>query len=256
MPEPEETPGSTATADQPEAQTPAVDTPETAPPFTRQDAEALINSVKEELLANTKKELDAAYKTARRSESKGDAANTRLAKLESRLEDLATRGMEEHEARAWRAERALERAQEQTTTVSAEQEREQAVRSFQERSTTYLSEEGIKPDDPRLTAAFAKYSAEAKTYDDWDKALVRAVADIHKDERNKTAAEVKAQIDKAREEERAKLRNEQRASDGPVDKGQPSSNKKIDWLNLSDEEFKRLEAEKDAERQRRIRNIT
>lgn len=165
--------------------------------------------------------------------------------------------MDENEARAWKAERALERAQEVTSTVSAEKEREEAVRSFQERSTSYLSSEGIKPDDPRLTAAFAKYSAEAKSYDDWDKALLKAVADIHKDEKTKTAAEVKAAIEKAREEERARLRNEQRQSDGPVDKGQPSStNKKIDWLNLSDEEFRRLEAERDAERHRRLRNIT
>lgn len=255
MPEPEETVVLTAPADQPEAQTPAVEPKETAPPFTRQDAEALINSVKEELLANTKKELEAAYKTARRSESKADAANPRIAKLETRMEDLATRGMDENEAKLWKAERALERAHEQTSTVSAAQAHDENVRSFQERTNPYLASEGIKSDDPRLTAAFAKYSADAKSPDDWDKAVYKAVADIHKDERNTTASEVKAQIEKAREEERAKLRNEQRQSDGPVDKGQPSSTKKTDWLNMSGEEFKRLEAEKDAERQRRSRNF-
>lgn len=255
MPEPEEAPALTPPADQPEAQPAEAPTTETAAPFTRQDAEALIASVKDELKQGLKADLDSAYKAARRSESKGDTATAKIAKLETRLEDLATRGMDEHEARAWKAERALERAQETTSTVNTEQEREQAVRSFQERSSTYLSAEGIKSDDPRLTAAFAKYSAEAKSYDDWDKALLKAVVDIHKDEKTKTASEVKAQIEKAREEERARQRNEQRQSDGPVDKGQPSStNKKIDWLTISDEEFARLEREKDAERMRRSRN--
>lgn len=251
MPEPEATPAVTAPADQPEAQPAAVVPTETA--LTREEVQALISAAKEETLAKTKENLDAAYKTARRSESKGDTAAKRIERLEAQLEALATRGMDESESRAWKAERALERQIESTQTVSQQQEYERAAADFQQRSTSFLNSEGIKSDDPRLMAAFSKYASEARSYDDWDKALLRAVAEVHKDERTKLTTEQKAREDKIREEERAKLRNENRSSAGPIDKGQPSSASSKPVKEMSDEEFREYERQKDADRIRRRR---
>ena len=251
MPEPEVAAVVTAPADQPEAQPDPASPKETA--LTREEVQALISSVKEELFVRTKQDLDAAYKTARRSESKGDTATKRVEKLEAQLEALAVRGMDENETRAWKAERALERATESSQTVSQQQEYEKAAAEFQQRSSSFLNGEGIKPDDARLTAAFSKYAANARSYDDWDKALLMAVAEVHKDERTTSAAEQKTREGKIREEERAKLRNEQRSTDGPIDKGQPGSTSTKPIRDMSDDEFKDYERQKDAERIRRRR---
>ena len=254
MPEPEPIPTLTAPADQPEAQPVAVEPTETA--LTRAEVQALISAAKEETLAKTKDNLDAAYKTARRSESKGDTAAKRIERLEVQLEALATRGMDDSESRAWKAERALERATEATQTVSQQQEYERAAADFQQRSASFLNGEGIKSDDQRLTAAFSKFAADARSYDDWDKALLRAVAEVHKDERTKLTTDSKAREDKIREEERAKLRNEQKATDGPIDKGQPGSTSSKPVKDMSDEEFKVYERQKDDERIRRRRTAS
>jgi hypothetical protein len=248
-----------------------VETPPTETALTREEITNLIsaarNEVRTEIVTELKRDLDAAYKTARRSESKGDVANSKLQKLETRFEELATRGMEAQEARAWKAERALERVQETAQTVDQQREYEQQASAFQQRSSSYLTSEGIKPDDPRLTSAFAKLAADAKSYDDWDKALLGAVSAVHKDNATrlagestklaenatKLAADSKTVAEKAREEERAKLRNEQRSVDGPIDKCQPASNpvQKKTW-DMTDEEFKAFDAIKDAERRRRM----
>ncbi len=251
MPEQEGVVPATAPEGTPPALTEAEAPIETA--LTRTEVASLIATAQQEVSARLSKDLDAAYKAARRSESKGDVANAKIAKLEAQLELVATRGMDEGEARLWKAERAAERATEVTTQVSQQQEYEQAQAAFQQRSAAYLAGEGIKHDDPRLTAAFSKYAAESKTYHDWDSALARAVADVHKSEAKRVQDEAKGQVEKAREEERAKLRNEQRAGDGKLDKGQPASTSKVDWATMSDEEFKAADAERTAERIRRQR---
>lgn len=265
MPELEVPAVSTAPVDQPSAQ-PTAETPKDTA-LTREEVTQLIatarTELRSELLAETKRELDAAYKTARRSESKGDTAHQKIATLESRLEELSIRGMDESEARAWKAERALERANEAQKSIAQQQEYEQQANAFQQRSASYLASEGIKPDDPRLTAAFSRLAADAKTYDDWDKALISAVAAVHKDnaskaaaEREKLANESKTAVERAREEERAKLRNEQRTVDGPVDKGLPASTPapKKTW-EMTDEEFKTYDAARDAERRARLTQL-
>ena len=231
-------------------------TPPTETALTRAEIAELISKASEEVQAKLKTDLDAAYKAARRSEAKGDTANAKLAKMEARLEEVATRGMDEGEARLWKAQRAEERAQEATTTVSQQQEYEKAAADFQQRSTAYLSSEGISADDPRLTGAFAKFSAEARTYDDWDKALMRSVAEVHKDNAKKAVEQAKVAADKAREEERARQRNEQRKDEGPIDRGSPASPapKKNVW-DMSDEEFKAYDSQKDAERKLRQRGV-
>ena len=80
------------------------------------------------------------------------------------------------------------------------------------------------------------------------------MAEVHKDERTKLTTDTKAREDKIREEERAKLRNENRSSDGPIDKGQPSSTSTKPVKDMNDEEFKEYERQKDAERIRRRRS--
>lgn len=263
LPEPEVTAAVTAPADQQTAQPEAVPQTETA--LTREEITSLIQTarseVRAEVITEVKRDLDAAYKAARRSESKGDVANTKLSKLETRFEELAIRGMEEPEARAWKAERALERANETVQNAGQAQEYERAAAEFQQRSAAYLQEEGVKADDPRLTNAFAKLAADAKSPSDWDKALYGAVSVVHRDnatkltaETTKLAADSKSAVEKAREEERAKLRNEQRTTDGPIDKGQPSSpapGAKKTW-DMTDEEFKAYDAARDADRRRRM----
>lgn len=252
--------------DQPTAPTTAETPKDTA--LTREEVTSLLNSVRTEIradiLTETKRDMEAAYKAARRSESKGDVAHTKIAKLEAQYELLATRGMDEPEARAFKAERDLERVKETQQTISQQQEYESQAVAFQQRSASFLASEGVKPDDPRLTTAFGRLAADAKTYDDWDKALISAVASVHKDnaqkataEREKLAGDTKTAVDKAREEERAKLRNEQRAVDGPLDKGQPASlpPSKKTW-EMTDEEFKTYDAQRDAERRRRLTQLS
>lgn len=261
MPDPEEVVAPTAPADQPTAQPATAQPTETA--LTREEVASLIASSRAEVSAEIKRDLDAAYKAARRSESKGDVANSKLAKLETRLEELATRGMDEGQAKLWKAERALERATETAITVNQQQDYERAAAEFQQRSATYLAEEGIKADDPRLMTAFAKFSANAQSTADWDKALYGAVAVVHRDnakkmadETAKVSAESKTAVEKAREEERAKLRNEQRTVEGPVDRGQPSSAPQAKKIGeMSDEEFKAYDAIKDSERRRRMTQL-
>jgi len=243
-----------------EAAVPAAPLTEATPPtetaLTRAEIAELVSTAKAEVLAEMKKDLENAYKAARRGEAKGDTANAKVAKLETHYEQLATRGMDESEARLWKAQRAEERAVEATTTVSQQQEFEKAAADFQQRSSSYLNSEGISADDPVLTASFAKYSADARTYDDWDKALMRSVADVHKNKAKQAAESAKTVADKAREEERAKLRNEQRRDEGPIDRGSPASPapKKGTW-DMTDEEFKAYDAQKDAERKLRQRGV-
>lgn len=250
----------------PELEVPVPDTaPESTPPalpedaaptetaLTRTEVTALIAAAQQEVQSKLKSDLEAAYKAARRSESKGDTANAKIAKLEATLEAVATRGMDESEVRLWKAERAAERASEATNQVSQQQEYEQAQAAFQQKSAAYLASEGIKPNDERLTTAFSKYAQEAKTYADWDNALIRAVAEVHKAEAKRVADEAKSAVDKAREEERVKLRNEQRASEGKLDKGQPASTSKVDFATMSDEEFKAYDAQLTEQRLRRQR---
>ncbi len=256
MPEPQAVAPATTSAEAPVPQsavlTEAAPSQETA--LTREEVAALLATAKTEVTAELRRELENAYKAARRGEAKGDQAQKAIAKVEARLETVATRGMDETEARLWRAQRAEERAAEASSTVSNAQEYERVAAEFQQRSASYLASEGIKSDDPVLTAAFSKFTSESKSYADWDTGLVRAVAEVHKARAKALADEQKGLSDKVREEERAKLRNEQRTSEGAVDKGAPASNgqKKAVW-DMSEEEFKTYDAQRDQERKLRTR---
>lgn len=231
-------------------------TPPTETALTRAEVAELISKANEEVSTRLKADLDAAYKAARRSEAKGDTANAKLAKMEARLEEVATRGMDEGEARLWKAQRAEERAQEASSTVTTQRDNERAFADWNVRAQEYLRTEGITAEDPVLIASFNKNVEGARTYDDYDRAMSRAVADVHKDRAKKATDNVKVVADKAREEERARLRNEQRRGEGPVDRGSPASPaSKPDWKTMTDEEFKVYDAQRDADRKARQRGV-
>lgn len=229
-------------------------TPPTETALTRTEVLSLIETARKDVESRLKQDIEVLAASTRRADGRYGTANAKIQKLETALEAVATRGMDESEARLWKAERAVERANETSTQVTAQQEYETAQRAFAEKSSAFLASEGIDAKDERLTASFAKYAAEAKTYADWDNALIRAVADVRKDEAKKATLTVKEQVEKAREEERAKLRNEQRSTEGKLDKGSPAAAGKVDYASMSDAEFIALEAEKTAERLRRQRN--
>ena len=253
MPEPEVVSTETAPGGTPPALT--VETPPTETALTRTEIAELIAAETKKTRSELKADFERAYKAAQRVEAKADAANAKLMKQDAINEALATRGMDEGEARLWKAERAVERATETSVTVTQQQEYEAAARNFQDRSASFLNSEGIRSDDPRLTSAFSRYASEAKTYDDWDKALLHAVADVHRDASKQATAEAKTLADKAREDERTKLRNEQRASDGLLDKGTPASTAKFDSRTATAEEFKAYDDAKTAARLQRQRQL-
>ncbi len=225
-------------------------------PLTRTEVAELIASAQKDVESRLRQDIESLSASTRKTAGNYGAANAKLLKMEQTLEAVATRNMDENEARLWKAERAVERANETTQVVNQQQEYEQAQTVFRQRSTAFLASEGIKPDDERLTTSFAKYVAESKTYADWDNALIRAVADVHKSEAKRIADEAKTSVEKAREEERAKLRNETRSGDGKIDKGSPAAQGKVDWNSLSPEEFAAndpFSAEAIARRRRQLR---
>lgn len=235
--------------------TPALtgDNPPQETALTRTEVAQLIAAATAE---NQAKILDAAQKIARRSENKSDTAIARLAKVEAALEVAATRGMDEGEARLWKAERAVERASETSATVTQQQEYEAAQRSFEKMSGDVLNAEKIDAKDPHLVAAFNQYiSVRGNSPDNWEKGLFYAVAEVHKNSAIKASNDSKALVDKAREDERAKLRNEQRANDGAVDKGTPASAAKFNSSTATDAEFRAKVAADDAARLARQRQF-
>lgn len=231
----------------------AEETPPEETALTRTEVLSLIATARQEVESKLRQDIEILSASTRKTAGNYGTANAKIVKLESALEAVATRGMDESEARLWKAERAVERAGEITSQTTQQQEYAEAQSAFQQRSNALLAQQGIKADDPRLTEAFKKYTENVKTYADWDVALGLSIAEVHRDEARKASLSVKEQVDKAREEERAKLRNEQRSTDGKVDKGTPAAAGRIDYATISDEEFTRLEDERKADRLRRQR---
>ena len=216
-------------------------TSQPAPTFTLED-------IKKALLP----EITNAMNTARRAQSAADRAPERfrqsIAPLEEAIEVLLTRDMTEDAREAFKAKKELARA----TRTNPEADQQSEVSAFQAEAASVLEEEGLRADDPVLAAAYQKFVATAKTPAQWRTALGRAVAAVHKDRAAKAEMSVSEREKKAREDERTKMLNESREKEGPIDRGQPASGTtKIDWLNLTPEEFARLDAAKTAERRAR-----
>lgn len=205
--------------------------PQETPPLT-------VDAIRDALLPQVRKDVEAAYKAARRAEAKAETVPKRLeekiSRLEAALELLITKDMDEPSKKVFVAERALERERESRIVPDPEIERQRADLEFQGYAASVLAEEGIKADD--ITVAFNKYAAPAKSPADWKVALGHAIADYHKAEAKRAKDESADRERKAREEERTKLRNEQRKEEGPVDRGAPASSGLKDWSKATEEE--------------------
>lgn len=228
---------------EPVAQSEPTETQETPTYLTKEDAMALVEGVLSERESGIRKDLEAAYKTLRRGEAKSDMSIQRIQRLESKLEELATRDMSPEESRIWKLEREVERA---TTTTAPDATQEISV--FQSWSSPFLEEEKIDASDPVLKAAFEKHSNGWQNAADLKVALTRAVAAVHREREKSARTESAEQVKKAREEERAKLRNEKRQEDGKVDKGvaAPTSAqaRPKNLMALSKEEWDALKVQK------------
>lgn len=231
----------------------AATAPVTVEGSTSQPAQTItIEDIRKALLPD----ITNALNTARRAQSAADRVPDRvqraLAPIEEAIEVLLTRDMTEDAREAFKAKQQLARA----TRVDPEAAQQNEVAAFQAEAASILDEEGVKADDPVLAAAYQKYVAGAKTPAQWRTALGRAVAAVHKDRAAKAEMTFAEREKKAREDERTRILNEGREKEGPIDRGQPASaTTKIDWANLTPEEFARLDAAKTAERRARAAGI-
>lgn len=185
---------------------------ETPTYLTIDDAKALIESTLSERESNIRKDLDAAYKTLRRGEAKGDNAQRRIDKLETELFDLSLRGLEPQQQEVAKLQRAV---QQQTTAPDPNAE----VAAFRAWSTSVLDEEKISADDPVLKGSFERHADGWTSAADLRVALTRAIAQVHKEREKAAKADTSKLVEKAREEERAKARNANREAEGKIDKG-------------------------------------
>lgn len=244
MPEPQETvePQTAPTPEAPveEAQSEQTETQETATPLTREDAKALIEEVWAERQTEIRKEIDQAYKTLRRGEAKSDVSIKRIEKLETELFDISLRGLDPQAVEIEKLKRQAQRADPVSDPNSE-------ASAFQGWATPYLEGEAINSEDPVLKASFQKYAEGWTNAADLRVALTRAVADVHKDAAKKAKSESADREKKAREDERAKLRNEKRQEDGKIDKGTvagKASGPAKSALYLSQEEWEALKIQK------------
>ena len=164
--------------------TPAGQTETPAEPST--PAPLTVEAIKEALLPEVRRELKAAYDAARRAEAKAERAPERfrefVAPLEEAIEGLLTRDMTDDARDAFRAKRDLARA----TRQDPEAEQQRHIAEFQAEAASILEEEGLKPDDPVLVAAYQKYVAGAKSPAQWRTALGRSIAAVHKERASST----------------------------------------------------------------------
>jgi len=248
VPEPQETVEPQTAQPEAEAQSEQIEPQETATPLTLEAVKALIDETMTERETNIRRELDQAYKTLRRGEAKSDVSHKRIDKLEQELFDISTRGLEPAQVEMATLKRQLQRDAE-SRTVSQDPSAE--VSAFQSWSSPYLEEEGIKAEDPVLVAAFQKHASGWQNAADLRIAMTRAVADVHKEQVKKARSEAGDREKKAREEERAKLRNENRQAEGKIDKGAAagkSAGTPKNWLAASQEEWDALQAQRGLKR--------
>ncbi len=242
------TPADTVPAN--DAGTPTGGTSVTPTPLT-------IEAITAALLPAFEKSLKPAYDTARRAEAKAERAPqqvmSQIEPMRAALDEILTRDLNDDQKARYKAERAL--ADSQRTDPAQAAEREQEV--FRSEAVSVLAEEGVSADDPTFVEAYQRYGQNAKTPAQWRLTLGRAIAEVHKAKAKQSEGTFAEREKKAREDERTKIRNEQRETEGIVDRGAgASSGAKKDWLAMSPEEFAKFDAAKEAERSaRRMRAL-
>ena len=227
-PEVKAEPQTTPVEVQPEVQSEAAETPQETS-LTRDEVTAIIEEKVAAQRADVEKQLEAAYKTLRRGEAKGDTAQKRIDQLEDKLFDLSLKGLEPQQVEIERLKRQTQQAQSPSVDPNAE------LASFNAYARSVLEEESISDKDPVLTEWFQKYAKDGQTATDWKIALTRAVAKVRGEEAKTAKAESSEREKKAREEGRAIQRNEKRQADGPVDRGTPASTAGRNILTMSTE---------------------
>lgn len=235
----------TPAADVPLEGTPATDAPaEPTQPPSDQDRvttlESEIATLRTELATATSKlgETDGRSRGAQRTADQLAARlERRIERLASQLDAVATRGMDENEARTWKLQQELEKERESRTTTDSNTIRLQQEEEFRVFSSTMLAEEQLDPNNPTLKAAFDRFAATAKDPSDWKVALTRAIAEVRKDEAKTAAQKTKEAVDKAREDERKKLLNKSREASGPLDTGNQGAISKKPVDQMDDAEF-------------------
>lgn len=241
MPEPEVTAApETVPA---EGTPPAEAVPQETAPLSRDDVKALIQETWAEREQEIRGELKAAYNTLRRGEAKSDTSHKRIDKLEHELFEISVRGLEPGQVEIERLKRQVQHDAESRAMPN---DPNAEVASFRAWAAPVLEEERIDPNDPVLVASFERHGSGWQNAADLRVAMTRAVADVHKEQAKKARSESAERENKAREEERAKLRNEQRQGDGKVDKATPAtparSGMPKNVLSMSPEEWEKFKA--------------
>ena len=243
MPEPQETvePQTAPAVEVPqEAQSEPTETQETAT-LTRDEVKALIEETWADRETTIRKEIEQTYKTLRRGEAKSDVSLKRIDKLETELFDISLRGLDPQAVEIEKLKRQAQRADSNVPDPNSE------ASAFQGWATPYLEGEAINSEDPVLKASFQKHAEGWQNAADLRVALTRAVADVHKDAAKKAKSESADREKKAREDERAKLRNEKRQEDGKIDKGTvagKATGTPKNLMALSPEEWETLKLQK------------
>jgi hypothetical protein len=237
-----------------------VETPaEPAPPSPEQQRIDKLEADLTALRAEQDKVRADARESGSRAQSTADKHAARLEKrierLSATLEQVAALNMDEPSLRAWRAQQENERLRESITEQTSEVQTERQRAEFQTYSAQLLAEEGIASSDPVLTEAWNKYSAQAKDPSDWKAALSRAVADVRKAEAKVAIEKAKTAAEQAREDERNRIKNERRTTQGPTDQGVAASVSRKPYMDMTDEEFAADSAKKKAERDRKLMRI-
>ena len=201
--------------------------------LTRDQVAALIDEKVAARAVELEKQIDSAYKTLRRGEAKGDMSLKELQKIRVEIDELTLRGLEPEKVELVKLQRQVQRDADSRTAPDANAE----AAAFNVWSAPFLEEEGIASNDPILAEAFKKYGEGWQTQADLKVALTRSVAKVRTEQAKKASADSADQVKKAREEERAKVRNDNRQTEGKVDRGTPTSTSRKDFLTMSNEEW-------------------
>lgn len=221
-----------------EAQSAEPETTQETSPLTRDEVAAIIEEKVAARALEIEKQLDSAYKALRRGEAKGDMSLKELQKIRAEIDELSLRGLEPEKAELVKLQRQVQRdAESRNAPVDSNAE----LAQFNAYAKSVLEEEGIAGTDPVLTEWFKKYGEGYQTQADLRVALTRAIAKVRTEEAKKAKADSADREKKAREEERAKLRNEKRQEEGKVDRGTPAAGQSKNFLTMSSEELEAFE---------------
>lgn len=220
-------------------------------PVTKAELKAEIASLREELRAKTEEANESGRRAQRTADSQASRLEKRIERYSALLDEVATRGMDEPDIRAWKYRQEAEREREKSAGYDAESQERKAREDFASYSSQVLTEEQIDRENPVFKEAWNRYIGQAKDQSDWKVALTRAVADVRKNEAKTARDDASKAAERAREDERAKARNVKRQAAGPIDNGAVGSVSQKSVADMTDAEFDAVKAQVDEQRMRR-----